>query len=202
MRTRVQYFELLVSWRWELPQEDRVNVAKWFDKDANAMLVFVTMLTPHVHDSTRPLEEGLPQKPHDCSACDECSKRCECPAGCTEAMTKEEITEQFTAQEKACAQRFLHNNDERSPLHSCAACGIRDPTMEYTRLPINSHRVERYQYSEAEEQHFAGSSATYRKLKSSYLFEGHGRFHFHQELVQQPPLADSETGLCWGRLHT
>ena len=39
-------FKFLLSWRWELKAVDREHVAEWFDKDPNAMLVFVTMLTP------------------------------------------------------------------------------------------------------------------------------------------------------------
>ena len=43
---REAYFKFLLSWRWELKAVDREHVAEWFDKDPNAMLVLVTMLTP------------------------------------------------------------------------------------------------------------------------------------------------------------
>jgi len=85
---REAYFKFLLSWRWELKAVDRKNAADWFDKDPNAMLVFVTMQTPHVYDSTRSLDELLPG-------------------------TVEEIKEDFSASEDSCAEAFLAHNDER-----------------------------------------------------------------------------------------
>jgi hypothetical protein len=161
VEARMAYFDFLRTWRWELEAVDREYVAEWFDKDANAMLVFVTMLTPHVYDSTCGLEECLP-------------------------WTKEEIDADFSASEGLCAKAFLEHNDERRALFSCAACGIRDPTLAYTLLPISSPKVVRYQYSTEQARTFEGASGNYRQLKSSYLWEGQGRFHLHQELVSAP----------------
>jgi hypothetical protein len=42
VEARMAYFDFLRTWRWELEAVDREYVAEWFDKDANAMLVFVS----------------------------------------------------------------------------------------------------------------------------------------------------------------
>jgi hypothetical protein len=166
---REAYFKFLLTWRWELDAVDRQYVAEWFDKDPNAMLVYVTMLTPHVYDSTCSLEECLP-------------------------WTQEEISADFSASEGICAKNFLEHNDERRTLFACAACGIRDPTLEYTLLPIFSPKVARYMYTSAQLQQFEAASPNYRLLKSSYQCEGQGRYHLHQELVSAPAEAEGAQG--------
>ena len=157
---REAYFKFLMSWRWELEAVDRKNAADWFDKDPNAMLVFVTMQTPHVYDSTCSLDERLP-------------------------WTAEEIKADFSASEASCAEAFLAHNDERRPLFACAACGIRDPTLAYTLQPIDSTKVARYMYSTAQQQSFDAANATYRNFKSSYMHKEQ-RYHLHQELLSVP----------------
>ncbi len=143
------YFECLLEWRWELEEVDKKHVREWADKDELAMLTFVTMLSPHVNDSTCSLESLLPS-------------------------SVDSVNASFQASQRACAAAYLTSTDERKALHSCGACGIRDPTLEYREVTLCNDTLKRYQYTPQQLEHFDAASSQYKTLKSSYLWEGCG----------------------------
>jgi hypothetical protein len=58
VENRARYFELLSVWKWDFDEEDERHIRTHMDKDVNAMLAFITMITPHVDDSTCCLKLG------------------------------------------------------------------------------------------------------------------------------------------------
>ena len=109
-----RYFETLAGWKWEYTEEDEEHIRMNHDKYIDAMLAFSTMLSPHVFDSTCPI--NLPK-------------------------TKDGVNDYFKYAKRSCAAKYHANNDETRPLHSCGTCGIRDPRLEYTRMQLSDKHM-------------------------------------------------------------
>ena len=68
---------------------------------------------------------------------------------------------------RSCSAKFMVNNDERRPLHSCGTCGIRDPRLKYTSISLSDAHVSLFSYTAEQTEAFNGSNNNYKRLKSS-----------------------------------